>query len=247
MGDRPRFYLPRSQWEPGPPSLSGDEAKHCSRVLRMEAGDELEIFDGEGRSARAVVQHVTNQSIALELIAPAVEEPVRVPILLAAAIPKGQTMEDIIRQATEIGATRIVPLLTERCVVKVDDPNRRREKWQRVALEACKQCGRQLDAGCGCSSPAGCLFCRRGSMLLNSGASPPYRTRRHRWCTGGRGRKPPSAVSVLTGPEGDFTPRELEKLIGAGYRPLWLGPHILRADTAAAYALSILSQKFLFL
>jgi len=246
MGDRPRFYLPRSQWEPGPPSLSGDEAKHCSRVLRMVSGDELEIFDGEGRSARASVQQVSNQSIALELITPAVEEPLRVPILLAAAIPKGQTMEDIVRQATEIGATRIVPLLTERCVVKVDDPNRRREKWQRVALEACKQCGRnwlpvveaplRLDTFLSAALDSSELRC---VAALSDEAAPLV----HWW----PGPTPPSSVSVLTGPEGDFTPREMEKLLGAGYHPLWLGPHILRADTAATYALSILSQRFLFL
>ena len=244
MGARPRFFLPRPQWGTSPLLLSGDEAKHCARVLRMQPGDELEVFDGAGRSSRAQVQNISGQQIALALTGTPVEEPVRMPILLAAAVPKGQTMEDIIRQATEIGATRIVPLLTERCVVKIDDPARRQEKWQRVALEACKQCGRNwlpaLEPPC------------RLETFLNSGLddselrcvaalSPLAAPLAHWWPQ----QTPPASASIVTGPEGDFSPRELQGLLDRGYHPLRLGPHILRADTASAYAMSILSQAFL--
>ena len=244
MGERPRFHLPPSQWEPGPPMLTGDEARHCTRVLRLEPGDEIEIFDGKGRMARAKLQQLAGQTISLTLNAPPTVEPAPFPILLGAAIPKGQTIEDIIRQATEIGATRIVPLLTERCVVKVDDPAKRQEKWQRVAVEACKQCGRNwvpiVDAPV---RLAAFLTAKTdGSELRCVAALSQAAARLAHWFPEG---KAPASVSVLTGPEGDFSPRELETLIESGYRPLWLGPHILRADTAAAYAMSIISQKLL--
>ena len=244
MGERPRFHLPPSQWESGALALTGDEAKHCLRVLRMEAGDELELFDGHGRSARATVELIAGQSVTLALLGDAVLEPPPLPILLGAAIPKGQLIEDIIRQATEIGATRIVPLLTERCIVKVDDPARRQEKWQRVALEACKQCGRNWVPAVDPPVRLEPFLSRKmdGSELrcvaaLSTDATPLERCWPH--------ENPPGSVSVLTGPEGDFTSTELSLLIQDGYAPLWLGPHILRADTAAAYAMSIISQRFL--
>ena len=212
--------------------------------MRLGPGDELEIFDGLGRSALAAVAHVAGQTVNLALAESPRIEPAPLPILLAAAVPKGQTIEDIIRQATEIGATRIVPLLTERCIVKVDDPTRRQEKWQRVALEACKQCGRNWLP---CVDPPMRLNAFLASQIDLSelrcvaALSPDAQPLSHWWTEG----KPPVSVSLLTGPEGDFTPRELESLISIGYRPLWLGPHILRADTAATYAMSIISQRFL--
>ena len=244
MGERPRFYLPPSQWEPGPPLLQGDEAKHCARVMRLGPGDELEIFDGLGRAALATVGLITGQTVSLSLAESPRLEPAPPPILLAAAVPKGQTIEDIIRQATEIGATRIVPLLTERCIVKVDDPARRQEKWQRVALEACKQCGRNWLPRVDPPMRLNAFLASQidlAELRCVAALSPDAQPLAHWWPEG----KPPVSVSLLTGPEGDFTPRELESLISIGYRPLWLGPHILRADTAATYAMSIISQRFL--
>jgi 16S rRNA (uracil1498-N3)-methyltransferase len=244
MGAFHRFHLPSPLWSSSPLLLSGDEALHCARVLRLRPGDALELFDGAGLSARAKVASLTGSQVFLTLTDEPERQPDPVPILLAAAIPKGQLIEDIVRQATEIGATHIIPLLTDRCVVKIDDPGRRREKWQRVALEACKQCGRnwlpvvatpqRLDS-----------FLTPGqdpSELRCVAALSPLAAPLVRWWPGAI---PPASVSVVTGPEGDFTPRELDSLLEAGYHPLRLGPHILRTDTAAAYALSIISQAFL--
>jgi 16S rRNA (uracil1498-N3)-methyltransferase len=210
----------------------------------MEPGDELELFDGQGRSARASVDVIAGQTVHLALTAPPVLEPPPLPILLGSAIPKGQLIEDIIRQATEIGATRIVPLLTERCIVKVDDPSRRQEKWQRVALEACKQCGRNWIPAVDSPVRLEAFLTRnldRSELRCVAALCEHAESLERCWPH----EKPPESISVLTGPEGDFTSNELSLLIQGGYAPLWLGPHILRADTAAAYAMSIISQRFL--
>jgi 16S rRNA (uracil1498-N3)-methyltransferase len=212
----------------------------------LTSDDPLEVFDGLGQARPAAVVSASPKHVAVRFTGPVRRSPTPFPLLLALAVPKGPAMETAVRQATEIGATRILPLLTEHGVVRLDDPARRREKWQRLALEACKQCGRdwlprveppvRLDAlARHAASPDS------SDLRLVAALSPLARPLAD--CAALAA--PPSSASLVIGPEGDFSPAELESLLQAGYRPLWLGPHILRVDTAVAYGLAILSQRFL--
>jgi len=245
MGALPRFHLPADAWEQTGAVLVGDEAHHAARVLRLVPGDPLEVFDGIGRACPASIVSAAPKHVSIQFTGPARMSPPPLPLLLALAIPKGPAMESAVRQATEIGVTRILPLLADHGVVRIDDPARRREKWQRLALEACKQCGRDwlphveepvrldlLGRETGGPDPS--------ELRLVAALSPHARPLAPCWPAA----EPPASVSLVVGPEGDFSPAELETLLHAGYRPLWLGPHILRVDTAVAYGLAILSQRF---
>jgi 16S rRNA (uracil1498-N3)-methyltransferase len=157
-------------------------------------------------------------------------------------------MDDIIRQATEIGATQIVPLLSERTQVHLDGERqgRKLEKWRTTAIEAAKQCGNPwlpeitplqnatvfMQSAAGYDLKLIASLCPGTSTLKSALAH--FRTRH-----GGA----PRNVLWLVGPEGDFSPVEMTAAITAGFQPITLGPLVLRSDTAAVYALSILSYE----
>jgi 16S rRNA (uracil1498-N3)-methyltransferase len=159
---------------------------------------------------------------------------------LVQAVPKGKLFEWILEKATELGAARIVPLLTERTVVQLDgaERERKREKWQRAVVEACKQCGQNwlpvVDEPV--SLP---VFLRTPAASdawvasLHPGAVPVREAFSGRLA---------GDVSVFVGPEGDFTGQEMERVVGWGARPVSLGRIVLRVETAAMYCLSVLSS-----
>jgi 16S rRNA (uracil1498-N3)-methyltransferase len=140
-----RFFLSPDAWGEHA-TLTGDEAKHAAQVMRVRRGDHITVFDGAGRSTVAEVKEVSKSEIRLNL-----GEEVRRPLLrpaihLVQAVPKGKTMDLIVQKAVELGVASIQPLISRRTVVQVEeeDAGRKAAKWQRVALEACKQCGQDL-------------------------------------------------------------------------------------------------------
>jgi 16S rRNA (uracil1498-N3)-methyltransferase len=164
-------------------------------------------------------------------------------------------MDLIIEKATELGATAIAPLISERTVVQVeaDDAAKKREKWQRVAIEAAKQCGQnwvprvQAPRSIKAFFDAGEKF----DITLIASLQPdarPIKAALAEYAAAGIGaaaRKTghPCRVLVLVGPEGDFTPAEISLAKSCGCRPVTLGPIILRTETAAIYCLSVLGHE----
>ena len=139
----PRFYIPPHAWKPDQLSLDQGETHHALDVLRMKAGDKATVFNGQGAEAMVEIAKVDKGRIALKKISVSKTEPLACAIVLGQAIPKGKNMDLIVEKATELGAAGIVPLLSERTVVKASEGEAlaKREKWQRVAIEAAKQCG----------------------------------------------------------------------------------------------------------
>ena len=240
----PRFFLEPKAWASSTPSLSADEAHHCAEVLRMRVGDAVVVFDGAGRAARAVLMQVGKKQVTVQLGENLPACPERVRITLAQAIPKGKTMEWIIEKATELGVAEIVPLVTDRTIVRLDaeESVRKQQKWQRVALEACKQCGQNwlprvhppqsLESWL----EAGDLPEFRLIGALTADARPLQA-----WIQSeGEGA---GSAGVLVGPEGDFSPQEMALALAAGFHPLAMGPIVLRAETAAIFGLSILTYE----
>lgn len=139
-----RFYLPASEWAAPSWELRGDEAHHAAKVLRLKQGDSCVVFDGRGRAAHAVVAEPPRSSGVL--LAPGEEcppAPELAHLTLCQAVPKGANMDLIIQKSVELGVSAIVPLLTDRTIVRLNarEAEAKRQKWQRIALEACKQCG----------------------------------------------------------------------------------------------------------
>jgi len=240
----PRFFLEPKAWASSTPSLSADEAHHCAEVLRMRVGDEVVVFDGAGRAARAVLAQVGRKQVMVQLGEELPACPERVRITLAQAIPKGKTMEWIIEKATELGVAEIVPLVTDRTIVRLDEEEavRKQQKWQRVALEACKQCGQNwLPSVRLPQSLESWLAAGELPEFRLIGALTPDARALQAWVkSAGEGVR---SAGMLVGPEGDFSPQEMAMALAAGFHPLAMGPIVLRAETAAIFGLSILAYE----
>lgn len=241
----PRFYIPAFAWNPDRLALDADEAHHAVDVLRMKAGDRATVFNGEGTEAEVEVVKAGKQGVELRKIGVQKSARLSCAITLGQAIPKGKNMELIIEKATELGAVGIAPLLSERTIVRgdEDDALRKQLKWQRVATEACKQCGQNWRPVVQKPVTPKAFFESGQKFDLMVIASLQSDARPLKAILSALGPKRPKSVLVLVGPEGDFTPAELSMAKTAGCQPLTLGPIILRTETAALYSLSVLAHE----
>lgn len=242
-----RFYLSPSQWSQEKPELDPADSHHCADVLRLKPGDRVTVFDGEGKVAGAELAEVHRKHCVLRLEpARSTPEP-RCSITLVQAVPKGKTMDLILQKAVELGAAAIVPLTSERTVVRVEkeDSPRKQERWQQIALEACKQCGRNKVPKVSHPTTVKGYLCKPGvDLLLLASLQPDARPLREILSRFAESKgRPPESVAILVGPEGDFTPGEIALAKGAGALAVTLGPMILRAETAAFYCLSVLGHE----
>jgi 16S rRNA (uracil1498-N3)-methyltransferase len=220
--------------------LPAGAAAHAVRVLRLQSGDPVVLFNGDGHeyAARLVAASARRACAAIASVAaPVRESPLRVTLLQA--IARGEKMDWIIQKATELGVARIVPVSTGRSGVKLDAAraDRRREHWLAVAIAACEQCGRNVVpaidapvdlAGAAAAGDAGSRW-----MLSPDGG---VRLRELRLEPG------PSVLAV--GPEGGFDEADLATLREHGFRGLALGPRILRTETAGIAALAALQALY---
>ncbi|MAB76844.1 MAG: 16S rRNA (uracil(1498)-N(3))-methyltransferase [Verrucomicrobiales bacterium] len=244
-----RFYISANHWNPENLVLGEEESHHCLDVMRCREGDRVAVFNGEGTEAEAQITAATKG--AVELKALIVNQTPKPPasLTLGQAIPKGKNMDLIIQKATELGAARIVPLLSERTVVQLssEDLAKKQQKWQRVVVEACKQCGQNWipEVGLPCSVEK---FTKDASdqFRLIAAISDTARTLKAtllEWNEEHNER--PESATLLIGPEGDFTPAEISQALSAGFSPISLGPIILRSETAAIYALSVTAYELM--
>ena len=228
--------------------LGADESHHLVVVNRCGRGDPVVAFDGRGREwlTECVDPGKSATVLRVKETRPAATRAFA--ITLAQALPKGSTMDDIVRQATEVGAARIVPLLTERTQVHLDGDraDKKVEKWRTTAIEAAKQCGnpwlpeiapiRKLDDFLASSKDHDLRLVaslHAGTTTLKQALATFAHKHGH----------PPRHAVWLVGPEGDFSPVEMTAAVMAGFVPVTLGPLVLRSDTAALYALSILGNE----
>ncbi|MBK1834930.1 RsmE family RNA methyltransferase [Roseibacillus ishigakijimensis] len=239
-----RFYLPPAEWTPGELVLAGEEGHHAVRVMRKKPGDRLEVFDGAGRWARGEVLACDKSQLTLrrEEEGESAFDPPR--LHLAVAIPKGKTMDLVVQKAVELGVNSIQPLTTRNTVVKVSatEAADKSQKWQRVALEACKQCGQNLLPTVFPVLPIGDYLARQraGAGLLASLAEGALPVRE-------RLEALPADLDVLSflvGPEGDFTGEEIAAAIASGFEPVTLGRIVLRVETACLFLLSAARYRY---
>jgi 16S rRNA (uracil1498-N3)-methyltransferase len=238
-----RFYLPPDEWSAALSALNEGESHHVLNVLRFGVGDHVTVFDGEGTEARADITAIEGKRVRLRLGPRTRSQPLPCAITLAQAVPKGRQMDFIVQKATELGASRIAPLLSDRAVVHLEnsDAEKKRDKWREIAIEACKQCGQNRVPGIALPRTPKRFFDKeeQSELMLIASLQPDARRIKSVLAD----YPPPRSVCVLVGPEGDFTPAELALAKSQGCRPITLGPIILRVETAALYCLSVLAHE----
>ena len=246
-----RFYLPPEQCQGDLLTLSGNEAHHALKVLRIQPGARVIILNGAGTQFLCEVAGVKRDQASLSVQERRSIAPRPYQLTLAQALPKGKLFESIVQQATELGATEIVPLLTERVVAHLDrkDQPQKLHKWQAVAIEAIKQCGSAwLPKVTPALAPQ--QLVKRASEfelgLVGSLQPGAHHPRHHLKAFQSEQGRMPRSVCVWIGPEGDFTAEELKLIRGSGACPITLGPLVLRTETAALYCLSFLNYELTF-
>lgn len=243
-----RFYLPPENCRGNSLRLAGREAHHALHVLRLKRGERVAVLDGAGNEFYSDVENAAKDFLTLTVKENKNTPPPTCSITLLVAVPKGKIIESIIQKAVELGANRIVPLLTERVVTQLDDTGveAKREKWQGVAIEAIKQCGATWLPKVEVPQTIGeFLIHAERPELLFVGSLQTARRHPREWILDfekHHGRLPRS-VGVWIGPEGDFTLSELQVIEAAGAKPVTLGALTLRVETAAVYCLSFLNYE----
>ena len=219
-----RFFLPT------PPSagravLTGDEARHLARVLRAAVGDEVTLFDGQGRSWHARVAAIGRDRVDLETGEPHVEVRRGAAVTLAVALPKGERQKWLVEKLTELGVARLVPLETERGVAEATAAAVAR--LERGVIEAAKQCGRDTLMAIGAPVSVAALVAATPPGVVGLLADPRAAPFDAAAWSG------TADVVGLVGPEGGFSPAEVAAADAAGWRRVSLAAHVLRIETAA--------------
>jgi 16S rRNA (uracil1498-N3)-methyltransferase len=259
---RRRFYAPPSDFAPDGASvvLSAEESRHLRDVLRLRAGDEAFVFDGEGREFACVVAEAGGRGASARLEVRGRAEP-RSPesplrLTLGVALLKGEKFDLVVQKATELGASRIFPVVSRRADVRLRDERdaaSRVERWRRLALEAAKQSGRARVPSVETPTPlekflngeahgeeaARLMFAERGGVSLREFV----RSRRVEPVGGEEGARH-SSVAALVGPEGGWEAEEVSLAAGRGWTIITLGGRTLRAETAAITVAALLQHLF---
>ena len=222
-------------------TLEGSAARHVTRVLRLRKGEALTLFNGRGGEYAARIEATREASVAVAVEERhGVERESPLAVTLAQGISRGERMDLVVQKATELGVHSIVPLLTERSVVRLDERQAARKvsHWRAVAIGACEQCGRNQVPEV--SAPRSLReFVEHGVAAPTRLLLSPAASLRLADLPRGLG-----AITVLIGPEGGLTREEEQAAVSAGYTALGLGPRVLRTETAALVALALLQQQF---
>ena len=238
-----RCFFSPEEWPSGSEvRVSGREAHHLSRVLRVRSGDKVFCFDGRGRQMEAVVREVGSGRLTLEAgpLRPILPSPWAVH--LGITIPGQGKLEEIISSATQLGVSEILPLETERTVVRFTQERfqRKLEHLRQVSIETAKQCGIGLlpeIRPVTLWSRLLASFPQYDRIILAAVEGPHESWKKALSSLPGTS---PAKILMLIGPEGDFSPEEVRQAAGAGARLVSLGPLVLRCETAVVSSLSTL-------
>lgn len=236
-----RFYIKPEDVRGSEILVSQEEAHHILNVMRLSCGDEITAFDGTGKEyiGRILSAGRNGLRIAIDKInKPNIEN--RIQVTLYQSLPKRAKMDFIVEKATELGVHEITPLITERTISRPGDKGPKKQShWQKIAISAAKQCGR-LDV----PEIKEAVYFKDALKAMGEFDKALmaclYKGTEHIKDTilNFRGK-----VLVMVGPEGDFTPKEIEAARSAGAKLVSLGRLVLRVDTAALYLLSVLNYE----
>ncbi len=234
----PRFYLTSKELKKGMAVLSGEQFHHLARVRRGRVGDMVKVFDEQGREFEGKVSEIQKDRALIRIIAecrPSASQSIEITLLQA--LPKGRKMDLIVQKTTELGVWKIIPLITERTIVRLPKPDRV-ARWNRIAMESCKQSERrsiplvspitrleELDLA---SLPGlKIILCERAEQGLKDTLRGTVE----------------NMVALMVGPEGGWTPKEVELSRQWGFIPAGLGRRILRTETAGIIGVALVQYE----
>ncbi len=243
----PRCFVENLPTEGGLATLSPEESHHVAVVLRLKPGALVEAFDGEGRYARGRVRSANDRMVSLELATSVMEPPTTWHGTLLQGAPKGDKKDEIVRAAVELGFHRVVFFASERTIGRPTAADCRRwsARWRATAIAAAKQCGRNrlpevlwsgdLEAAVSASRDTDV------SLVCDAGpGAEGWAAVRERMLQADAARR----VRVAVGPEGGWTDAELARMGAAGFERVRISRQILRVETAAITAMSIVAAEF---
>lgn len=245
----PRFFIPNSAVGVRPDGtkavmICGEDALHITKSLRMKAGEKIDVCDMSRREYSCSITETGETVFAIvESEKDSDTEPPYEAVLYQALI-KGDKFDTVVQKAVECGVTKIIPFISDRCVVRLDKKGaaKKAERWQRIALEAAKQCGRSIipeigelmtykeaiESAAGADVPLFCYEAERGHTLSSALSNAPDTP----------------TVSIIIGSEGGFSVAEADYAVEKGMKCVGLGKRILRTETASSFVLACLCYEF---
>lgn len=237
---RRRFFAPPSAFNFSKRivTLTADEARHLREVLRLTSGDEVQVFDGAGREFRAVVAQARREFAELEMLDEIdplkPESPLQ--MTLAVALLKGEKFDLVVQKGTELGVNRFIPLVTRYADIRLRDEAdaaKRVTRWQRIALEAAKQCGRAVVPEISLPVAFTLVINEGRCFMFSERDGAPLET-----------NLSIKGVTAIVGSEGGWSDEELNEARAAGAPIVTLGGRVLRAETAAIVATVLLQHSY---
>jgi len=232
--------------------LPRDTGAHLARVLRARSGDEIVLFNGDGREFTGTIEAVSGLRVSASIgAARSIDRESPFPLTLVQCVPRGDRMDFIVQKAAELGVVRIVPVLSQRSVVRLDEIQAasKQAHWRAVAVSACEQCGRNRLPSVEPPQPLltylGAMAPSDADRMLRLVLEPERARQTQREARIIDGDAPPaSGAQIAIGPEGGFTADELEAFDLSTFSRVRLGPRVLRTETAAIAAIAVLQARF---
>ncbi len=232
-----RFYAPPENFSKDKIALSLEETRHLRDVLRLRAGEKARVFDGAGKEFLGEIEAIAKKATILKIIeeiSPSAPES-ELDLTLAVALLKGEKYDLVLQKAVELGVTNFAPVTTKRADVKLKDAEKKRERWQKIALEAAKQSGRarlmrietprEFTEFTKSAQGTKILFAERGGAQFDAIVAD-------------------KKITAIVGPEGGWEDSEIEIAGANGFQIVTLGGRILRAETAAMTIAALLQNHF---
>lgn len=240
----PRFFISPGQIAGSNITITGEDARHIGAALRMTPGEKLLLCDGQGSEYISTITSITRSEIVAEILESSRTAILLPRITLCQGLPKSDKMDLIVQKATELGVASIVPLITERTVLKLKDKEKRAARWQKICREAAMQSNRPdipaIEPVVSLPDYVGTLRAEPGTLLLlpwEEGTEPIKNVLKQ--------NRDVHDIVVLIGPEGGFSRKETDLANGKGIHLVSLGRNILRTETAALAVLSMLAYEYL--
>lgn len=239
----PKFFVSKESIENNIAKIEGKDAFHIARSLRMAVGDNIYISDGEGHDYLATLTDIKDDLCTAQILSEGDSAEPKMSITLYMAYPKGDKLETVIQKAVELGATRIVPFESSRCIKrpKADKVAKQGERLSKIAEEAAKQCGRGI-------IPEVALPLSYSEMLEDAKSSALrlicYEKESDLSVKALLSQGMPESIAIIVGCEGGFSPEEVEAAVNAGCHSVTLGKRILRCETAPLTVLSMILYQF---